>query len=1101
MIWSDERRDFTTPGGKPVAVNLRPDSWLVADPSAAAVERAVARVRGKVHNFAGQTSWLAEVSRHPTSGDEHDFRQWIEGCRDAHPDDGVNVAGWVTLLSALRLEGALLWPALQPYLPFPGYPRFRANKPLFSRGALTGVELQILHGSTGETARLTRSTMLALPPLSSIDDIHEEACLEMLRCSVARWHEMIGGGRDIPYRATLTKYSSGAGFRFLVLFRAFEGQRRADGSRIDIAARAEMILRDQGTRGKKAVRWRVYSRNGGAACWTGLFEKFVATLPNKRARAPDELFIRFLDYLSDRGEIPGPGRLSRKEHIVGPDGLLNWLAARYGTTSQQPRKIVLMMRRFFEWERPGRNPILGHDVPRGPDRNNRSNKLKTPREIVQMARTVVRELIAHAHADAGGDTGPVFRSKDDEVWSRAPDGEEGARNAAWAVGAECARLLPPTLRKPGNFEKHIVTVRDQDGSARRLLSPVMPTLLLLLLILPIRRIQARLLDSGEADEMICDLRIRSGRPSAGADAAPQVSAGWASNTHPLARPGRREGALRRFTDRGQQDFLGFYINTNKTSRPGRGAGDAGYEIPWQHPELLDRLDRLRKWQARYNPPDRLLSRNDLAELESIMATSPALGALPDHVFLFRNYDHKNLAHRQFPATENDCSSFFSAVLDEVEARLSERVRASNAAEPDASLHRKPPVLVETRHGRRPTTCAFTLHGLRVAGITAFAEAGVPAPIIAEFLSGHFSVLMTLYYMQFGAASMTRVLQAAEQMIESGALESLARDGPAQSAAAAARLFVADAGSVSEACRDQVPGFWKWSIDGICPNGMTRCENGGPPLDNERANLFGPVEGGARNCPMCRFWLTGPQFVAGQIIAANATLHRARSLALALQGLWAQQADPEQARNLGWIRDRIDRNEAELNAVLRTLNARSRLMEKSLALARQPGSAASAAAGAPAASASLDLITRMRDSDVHVTARSTSQLGYLEFMTRTVRLFPEFEAHDAPIELGVAIDRLLDEHGYRGLMYRLPDDMRAKAGIAFMDCIRSETPGGVSEDEFVDQVARGERRLFTFQVDRIEAEMTRAAGCAMRLEPLLSEAGPPRGLPDPERADG
>ena len=132
---------------------------------------------------------------------------------------------------------------------------------------------------------------------------------------------------------------------------------------------------------------------------------------------------------------------------------------------------------------------------------------------------------------------------------------------------------------------------------------------------------------------------------------------------------------------------------------------------------------------------------------------------------------------------------------------------------------------------------------------------------------------------------------------------------------------------------------------------------------------------------------------------------------------------------------------------------------------------------------------MRDSDVHVTARSTSQLGYLDFMTRAVRLFPEIEAHDAPIELGMAIDRLLDENGYRGMLYKLPDDMRAKAGIAFMDCIRSEAPANMQEDEFVDQVARGERRIFQFDSRKIDAEMTRAAGRAIRLEPMLSGEDP------------
>jgi hypothetical protein len=48
-------------------------------------------------------------------------------------------------------------------------------------------------------------------------------------------------------------------------------------------------------------------------------------------------------------------------------------------------------------------------------------------------------------------------------------------------------------------------------------------------------------------------------------------------------------------------MTGLYINTNKTADRGKEEWSKGYTIPWEHPEVLRWLEKLRDWQTKYNP--------------------------------------------------------------------------------------------------------------------------------------------------------------------------------------------------------------------------------------------------------------------------------------------------------------------------------------------------------------------------------------------------------------------------------------------------------------------------------------------------------------------
>ena len=49
-------------------------------------------------------------------------------------------------------------------------------------------------------------------------------------------------------------------------------------------------------------------------------------------------------------------------------------------------------------------------------------------------------------------------------------------------------------------------------------------------------------------------------------------------------------------------ITGFLVNSSKTKDVGDLFGEnSGYEIPWQHDEVLENLAAMRTWQEKFNP--------------------------------------------------------------------------------------------------------------------------------------------------------------------------------------------------------------------------------------------------------------------------------------------------------------------------------------------------------------------------------------------------------------------------------------------------------------------------------------------------------------------
>lgn len=390
--------------------------------------------------------------------------------------------------------------------------------------------------------------------------------------------------------------------------------------------------------------------------------------------------------------------------------------------------------------------------------------------------------------------------------------------------------------------------------------PTLSNLFLTMLELPLRRIQVLCLDSGEGDKERFD--VSSGR--------------WVANDSPFAGLWERSpaakrksrGVVTRISTTSGSEIVGFYINTNKTQdRNDDKHGDsAGYLIPWHNENVLKIFEHQLNWQKRYNPVRCATSYRDIPT--ATFGYSPSKRTLqetPDRFYLFRSPLSNRGTAPAAPPTWNQCQKFWMDLMAKLEVDL----RASGE---EATIITKWNQKTAQAEG-----CYFNIHGLRVATLTAFAEAGVPIEILSKLVAGHSTILMTIYYLKFNSAHISDLLTKAAADIEASAPEAFRHFIENQSWDKASRsvCFASDAGRNAVLDGSTSPAWSSQGI-GICPYGGTRCFDGGPLIKKFASRAtFASVPGGPGNCVRCRHFVSGAAFLIPMWLFANKLLARAQ----------------------------------------------------------------------------------------------------------------------------------------------------------------------------------------------------------------------------------
>lgn len=294
----------------------------------------------------------------------------------------------------------------------------------------------------------------------------------------------------------------------------------------------------------------------------------------------------------------------------------------------------------------------------------------------------------------------------------AEDGELGGPNKAWF---DVDRSLIDTNDPDCVWRKRVTKAGKVSF---QIWSPVRWVAVLIKLILPLRTAQVRWLDSGESDTW------------------KYVEGQWLLNDHKLASGTKgkpwAQGVLSRLPATAvEPETTVLYISTNKTADKDKSGPEKGYTLPWfVAPDKLDDayywLEKLRNWQAKYNPISRRTSWSELDARHTHAKSKAERAAYADTCFLFRAAE-KRKRLRAMPISDGEVSYAWIALLIELQDRLAKR----GEQHPDGG----PITLVTLDEAGRGST-PFMLHCLRVSLVSALAfDGNVPFSILQK-LVGH-----------------------------------------------------------------------------------------------------------------------------------------------------------------------------------------------------------------------------------------------------------------------------------------------------------------------------------------------------------------------------
>lgn len=392
----------------------------------------------------------------------------------------------------------------------------------------------------------------------------------------------------------------------------------------------------------------------------------------------------------------------------------------------------------------------------------------------------------------------------------------------------------------------------------------------LLLLLPIRGIQARWLDEGLLDDEIWDYESEQ----------------YVKNTHALANfkyaDGKthvkkfgRTGALRNPKGYGKED-LGIFVNTNKTQsrKDLLKGGKPGYEIPWPADTEIDSLNKVyelikeqKEFNDEYSPPV-TQPVNQLDENNEVY--QGIKNQLPYYTPLFRRV-HETIS-KSFPGTRrslllpitgDSLRKLFIIVLKEAERRYKlkyPQFQNSSIAFDNEGVAR------------------YDIHSLRVYGITDLLDNDVPVEVV-QMIVGHATSIMTIYYRKKNREEFLQLLREAKKtggaslLHEKQMLENLGLTQ--ENTQELIALFdIVDDWKGGNQQVDPRPDFDKGGRSKFMKGGVCSsfdCKTGGINVSyvkNGKKVTVTSVEGGDYRCGNCRYFRTGPRYLGEQILYFN-----------------------------------------------------------------------------------------------------------------------------------------------------------------------------------------------------------------------------------------
>lgn len=552
------------------------------------------------------------------------------------------------------------------------------------------------------------------------------------------------------------------------------------------------------------------------------------------------------------------------------------------------------------------------------------------------------------------------------------------------------------------------------GKYQSVWCPSITNLILMLLELPLRKIQAKALDSGEGDEYKYDV----------------ASKAWVENSSPHANYwlnheaiAQSRGFLRR-VETAKGDSLVLYVNTNKTQdREHAFSETSGYEIPWNNIAVTNIVKEQLDWLEAYHPVDKP---QDFGSLPTTVfgkkPTKAAIEMIPDRFYLFRcKLNNSNATDG--PPQEHLIVEFWNELMKELDKRVKELGEDFN-------------IITKNVVSNNAYISLFTPHGLRVSGLTSFYKAGVPIEILSKLVAGHKSLFMTFYYLKLSSEDITETLTEASKKIENNQqaefkkfLRSVAYDE-------ASKYMHIHKDFPRDSWNSITEGLWEVTSLGICPNAGTLCNEGGPLVkkgNKATKPVFGPVEGGEGNCIRCRFLITGEAFLIPLMLYGNKLLADAKKISLKeekqrkmLEELYSQRSKIAKKSGFSAIPDdlKVEINAAErlleqatieLDGVLNNLHPTHIITERIRRGIRT----------------GTELIEKKESNEDELAYEHIPKFKQLNCLVQASRLYPHIADDDLERERDQFIDKVLFQLGKTPISFApLSNEEKQKASDAF-----------------------------------------------------------------------
>lgn len=570
--------------------------------------------------------------------------------------------------------------------------------------------------------------------------------------------------------------------------------------------------------------------------------------------------------------------------------------------------------------------------------------------------------------------------------------------------------------------------RENDPPVLEMWSPVRWVHALIHLQTTTRGGQLRMVDSGEADTFIWDQGRFVPNPS--------------SFRLGTARKPRRQGIFRRPSpdEEAQGAKICLYFNSNKTADNGKSGIAKGFECPWPEMPNFEEdpyfwLTKLRDWQMKYNPIDKLTPWHELKGHAKLSTrTKEQAAEYPDTAFLFRAAENSD--HPAWPIGSGTCYVAWQKLLAAYQLILADEGIKHPSGEPIE--------LINPTNG----LAWSSPHATRVSLITHLIMDGNVPPTIMMKIAGHARFIMTIYYTKASLAGIQNALISGAERIEQTKYQTFERDLLGAEAEQMRQKVVFNATDWQTVLpvnpADRNPLGWLHLHDGICLAGGNTggepstpgCHNGGPvvlaPAGDKRAR-HGPVSGGVRNCCRCRWKAAGKQHILGLHATFNNRayhMHKAKDDAISaerernrmMQDKARVEAKEEPFARMNELINAERRHEAAMQKfqeLALDVSAVHRTIERVMALPDNVD-------GPTALAAQGDLL-----SPNMLVEETDSELLQLASICADVELFPDLDPGTAIFEFAQLLDHAFEREGQPMIFARLSENEKLVAANGIM----------------------------------------------------------------------